>query len=186
MPATLSLSLLLGGTILLVAVSWRSLRQPKSHGFFRFFAFEAILCIVVVNAPIWFHRPFAPMQLVSWALLVASLALVVHGFYLLRHVGRPSKPNAGSPLFRVENTASLVTSGAYRFIRHPLYASLLYLAWGATFKSLTPVSLVLAFVVTVALVATAKAEEVENVRRFGNAYREYMAHTRWLFIPFLL
>jgi len=168
-----------------VAVSWRSLRQPKSHGFFRFFAFEAILCIIVINAPLWFHWPFALMQLLSWALLLVSLGLAVHGFYLLRHLGRPSEPAPGSPIFRIENTASLVTSGAYRFIRHPLYASLLYLAWGAALKSLTPVSLILVLVATAALVATAKAEEVENLGRFGDAYRQYMAHTR-LFIPFVL
>jgi protein-S-isoprenylcysteine O-methyltransferase Ste14 len=185
MPVTLFLSLLVTGTILLVAVSWRSLRQPRSHGFFRFFAFEAILCIILINAPVWFHRPFALMQLLSWALLLVSLGLAVHGFYLLQRFGRPPKPDPGSPMFRVENTASLVTSGAYRFIRHPLYASLLYLAWGAALKSLTPASLILASFATAALVATAKTEEVENLGRFGDAYREYMAHTR-LFIPFVL
>lgn len=186
MPGSPSLSVLLAGTILLVAVSWRALRQPRSHGFFRFFAFEAILGLVVLNSPVWFHGPFEPVQLLSWALLVASLFLVAHGFSLLRRLGRPSTPDPGSPVFRVENTASLVTSGAYRFIRHPLYASLLYLAWGAALKSLTPVSLALGLVATVALVATAKVEEAENVRRFGDAYRDYMARTRWLFIPFLV
>jgi protein-S-isoprenylcysteine O-methyltransferase Ste14 len=169
-----------------MAVSWRSLRQPRSHGFFRFFAFEAILCILLINGPVWFHRPFAPSQLLSWALLSVSLGLVVHGFYLLRRLGRPSTPDPGSPVFRVENTASLVTSGAYRFIRHPLYASLLYLAWGAALKSPTPASVALALVATASLVATAKAEEAENVRRFGDAYREYMARTRRLFIPGVL
>jgi protein-S-isoprenylcysteine O-methyltransferase Ste14 len=186
MPGALSLSLLLAGTILLVAISWRSLLQPRSHGFFRFFAFEAILCIIVINAPAWFRRPLARVQLLSWALLLVSLALVVHGFYLLRRHGQSARPDPGSPIFRVENTSSLVTSGAYRFIRHPLYASLLYLAWGAALKSLTPTSAILALVATATLVATAKAEEIENVRRFGDAYREYMAHTRRLFIPFVL
>jgi protein-S-isoprenylcysteine O-methyltransferase Ste14 len=183
-PGTLSLALLLTGTILLLAVSWRSLRQPRSHGFFRFFAFEAILCIIVINAPVWFQQPFAPMQLLSWALLLVSLGLAVHGFYLLRRLGQPSRPDPGSGLFGVENTTSLVTNGAYRFIRHPLYASLLYLAWGAALKSLTPVAVVLALVATASLFTTAKTEEVENLRRFGDAYREYMAHTR-LFIPFV-
>lgn len=185
MPTTVSLSLLLTGTILLVGLSWRSLRHPGFHGFFRFFAFEAILCLVVLNAPVWFRRPFAAAQLLSWTLLVASLGLAVHGFSVLRRLGQPSKPDPGSPLFRVEHTAVLVTGGAYRFIRHPLYASLLYLAWGAALKSLTPVVLALALVATASLVATAKSEEVENVARFGEAYQAYMARTR-RFIPFVL
>ena len=185
MPSVLTLSLLLSGTIFLVAVSWRSLRHPRSHGFFRFFAFEAILCIIVLDAPVWFHRAFAPLQLVSWPLLLVSLGLAVHGFYLLRRLGQPSTPGPGSPMFRVENTTAFVTSGAYRFIRHPLYASLLCLAWGAALKSLTPVSVVLVVVATASLVVTAKSEEVENLGRFGEAYREYMARTR-LFVPFVL
>jgi protein-S-isoprenylcysteine O-methyltransferase Ste14 len=185
MAGVVTLSLLLAGTILLVAVSWRSLRHPGSHGFFRFFAFEAIFCIVVLNAPVWFRRPLAPLQLVSWPLLIVSLGLAVHGFHLLRRLGQPSQPERGSPMFRIENTAALVTVGAYRFIRHPLYASLLCLAWGAALKSLTPITAVLVALATGFLIAAAKVEEVENLGRFGEAYREYMART-WLFIPFVL
>ena len=33
-----------------------------------------------------------------------------------------------------ENTVKLVEVGLYRFIRHPMYASLLLLAWGAFLK----------------------------------------------------
>ena len=185
MPIALAFWLLLAGTILLVAISRRCLRHPRSHGFFRFFAFEAILCIIVVNASFWFDRPFAPVQLFSWVLLTASLFLALHSYHLLRDLGRPSAPDPGSPLFPVENTASLVTTGAYRFIRHPAYASLLYLAWGATLKSLSPLSAVLAVVASVSLLATAKAEESENISRFGPVYRDYMARTK-LFIPFIL
>jgi protein-S-isoprenylcysteine O-methyltransferase Ste14 len=185
MPTVLTCSLLLAGTIFLTAISWRSLHLPRFHGFSRFFAFEAILAIIVLNAPFWFHRPLAPLQLVSWSLLILSLGLAVYGFHVLRRLGRPSQPDSGSPLFHVENTTVLVTTGAYRFIRHPLYASLLYLAWGAALKSLTPVVVLLTVLAAGFLVATAKSEEVENIGRFGEAYREYMAHTR-LFIPFVL
>jgi protein-S-isoprenylcysteine O-methyltransferase Ste14 len=185
MSPSLSVSVLVAGTVVVLAVSWRSLRRPGFHGFFRFFAFEAILGVIVLNAPVWFHRPFAPTQLLSWVLLLASLGLVIHAAYLLWHLGQPTRPRSGSPMFRIENTTLLVTSGPYRFIRHPLYASLLYLAWGASLKSLSAVSVVLAVVASAALVATAKAEEIENLGRFGVAYRSYMASTR-RFIPFVL
>ncbi|MFI5167539.1 MAG: methyltransferase family protein [Thermoanaerobaculales bacterium] len=185
MPAAVTISVLVVATILNVAFSWRSLPHPGFHGFFRFFAFEAILCIIVVNAPRWFDRPFAPLQLFSWVLLTVSFFLAVHAYHLLRHLGRPSAPASGSPLFALENTTSLVTTGAYRFIRHPAYASLLYLAWGAALKSLSLLTAILAIVASAALIATAKAEEAENIQRFGSAYRDYMARTR-LFIPFVL
>lgn len=181
----LTFAVALTGTVFLVAISWRSLHHPRFYGFFRFLAFEAILCIIILNSRFWFRRPFAPWQLASWLLLIISLGLAADGFWLLRRIGRPSQPESGSPKFRIENTTSLVTKGAYRFIRHPLYASLLYLAWGAALKSWTLLSASLALVATIFLVATAKSEEVENARRFGNAYIDYKARTR-LFIPFVL
>jgi hypothetical protein len=88
MLTVLTCSLFLAGTIFLVAVSWRSLHHPRFHGFFRFFAFEASFCIILLNAPVWFHRLFAPLQLVSWLLLIVSAGLAVHGYHVLRQ-GRP-------------------------------------------------------------------------------------------------
>ena len=167
-----------------MAVSWRSLRNPRSHGFPRFFAFEAVLCLVVWNAPHWFSRPAAPAQILSWILLTVSLVLAIHGFRLLRLVGRPAPPAPGSPIHHIENTTTLVTVGAYRYIRHPLYASVLFGTWGVVLKAPSPPSLALGLVASACLVATARAEEAENLIRFGDAYRQYMARTR-RFIPFV-
>jgi protein-S-isoprenylcysteine O-methyltransferase Ste14 len=184
MNGAIMVGFLAAGTALVVAVSWRSLRRRSSHGFFRFFAFEAILGLLALNLPHWFERPGSPAHLLSWVLLAASLLLAVHGVFLLRRVGRPAPPDPESPLFGIENTTALVTTGAYRFIRHPLYASLLCLAWGAALKSLSPLAAGLALVASGFLLATAKAEEAENVERFGQTYRDYMRRTR-RFIPYL-
>ncbi len=90
-----------------------------------------------------------------------------------------------SPVFNWENTESLVTTGVYRYIRHPMYSSLLFLAWGALLKSVSISTLVLAGVATLAMVTTAKAEEAEKVDRFGQEYQDYMKRTR-RFVPFVL
>jgi len=157
-------------------LSWGSLRNFRSHGFFRFFAFESILGLFLLNVTHWFRDPFSVLHIVSWGLLLASLFLVVHGFCLLRVVGRPEG--------EIENTTTLVTVGAYRYIRHPLYGSLLFFGWGVFFKhpSLASGGLVLA--ATVFLVATAWVEERENLQRFGAEYEAYMKRTK-MFIPFL-
>jgi hypothetical protein len=52
----------------IVYLSRASLRYSRSHGFYRFFAFEAIAALVVLNAPSWFHQPFAPRQIAAWIL----------------------------------------------------------------------------------------------------------------------
>jgi protein-S-isoprenylcysteine O-methyltransferase Ste14 len=169
----------------IVWVSRRSLLHPTSHGFFRFFAFEAILALAVLNAPHWFVHPFGAQQLVSWLFLCVSVVLVVWGVVLLRRLGGSRPTTEGSPEFEWENTGRLVTTGAYRYIRHPMYSSLLFLAWGALLKSVTISTLVLAGLASLALTATAKAEEVENMARFGQEYRDYMKRTR-RFVPFVL
>jgi protein-S-isoprenylcysteine O-methyltransferase Ste14 len=172
------------GTACLVVLSWRSFPYSRSHGFFRFFAFEAILWLIVLNAPDWFRRPDTPRQMFSWVFLASSLFLALHAFHLLRVLGKPTTPAPGAPTYRIENTTMLVRVGAYRYVRHPLYASALFGAWGAALKTVSWVSITLGVIATAFLVATANAEERENVVRFGRAYREYMEHTR-LFIPFL-
>ena len=168
----------------IVWVSRRSLLHPTAHGFYRFFAFEAILALLVLNVPHWFAHPFGVRQLASWILLSMSVIFVVWGFVLLRRLGgfRPSAE--ASPAFEWEKTGHLVTTGIYRYIRHPMYSSLLFLAWGALLKSVSLGTLVLAGGAMLALTATAKVEEAENVARFGQEYRDYMKQTR-RFIPFV-
>jgi protein-S-isoprenylcysteine O-methyltransferase Ste14 len=173
------------GSIPIVWLSRWSLLHPTSHGFSRFFAFEAILALIVLNAPHWFRHAFGAQQVLSWLLLIVSIVLVVWGVSLLRRFGQSRPTSEDSPVFEWENTESLVTTGVYRYIRHPMYSALLFLAWGALLKSVTISTLVLAGVATLALAATAKAEEAENVTRFGQEYRDYMKRTR-RFVPFVL
>ncbi|MGB7621850.1 MAG: isoprenylcysteine carboxylmethyltransferase family protein [Terriglobia bacterium] len=156
----------------------------RSHGFFRLFGFEGILCLVVLNAPHWFDRPTAPIQLASWTLLAASLALAIHGFHVLRTVGKPTAPAPGSDMHRIEHTTVLVSVGAYRYVRHPLYTSAVVGTCGVVLKAPSALAIGIGLLATAFWVATAKIEEAENLVRFGNSYRTYMAHTR-LFIPFL-
>ncbi len=178
------LIIILIGSIPITWLSRRSLTRPSSHGFARFFVFEAILILLVLNGPYWFDRPLSIRQMVSWLLLFASIVCVIWGVVMLRHHGGSTPAVADSSLYRWESTRNLVTGGIYRYLRHPMYASLLFLAWGAVLKSVGPGSLVLGVVATIALTFTAKAEERENLTRFGEAYRDYMSHTA-RFVPFL-
>lgn len=168
--------LFITGTILITWISIPSLRQPGSHGFYRFFAWEIILGMFLMNVRGWLLHPFAWYQIISWILLFASLIPVTTGVYQLRHAGKPTDA--------LEATTQLVQSGIYRTIRHPLYASLLYLAWGIFFKSPAVLDGCLAAVTTAFLYATARADERECLVKFGEDYAKYMKKT-WMFIPFI-
>jgi len=78
----------------------------------------------------------------------------------------------------------LVKRGAYKYIRHPLYSSLLLFAWGVFFKDVSFPSTALVLLASSFLVATAKVEEDENLKKFGDEYRAYLKTTK-MFIPFL-
>ena len=52
----------------ILRLSWRSLSDPRSHGFYRFFAFELLSALILRNAPFWFRDPLSPRQLASWFL----------------------------------------------------------------------------------------------------------------------
>lgn len=178
----LGVAVFVAGTVALAALSRRSLRIPSSHGFPRFFAFEGVLLLLVLNIPHWLDDPLSPRQLVAWAALAASGVLVLWSVLAFRRTGRVSAEDMPGPEYTFERTSRLLTTGVYRWIRHPMYASILYLAWGAALKHVTPTTLAAAFVTTVAVSATARLEEREDVARFGEEYREYMRKTR-RFVP---
>lgn len=169
---------------LIVYVSRASLRVPRSHGFYRFFAWETILILTLLNLDGWFHDPFSWHQIISWVLLMIALFLVLHGVQLLRQIGKQNAQRDDAPMYQFEKTTTLVTIGAYRYIRHPLYSSLLILAWGVFFKDPSWIGAGLALVTTGFLTATATVEEAENLHFFGPAYQDYMKQTK-RFIPFL-
>lgn len=169
----------------MLPLSWRSLKDVRTHGFYRFFAFELLLGLISWNAPLWWRDPFSWRQLASYFLGAVSIVLAIDGFRLLKMIGPPAAARVEGANLAFENTTTLVTVGAYRWIRHPLYASLLALSWCAYFKNPSGLaSIVLTLGASGFLLATAIAEERENLKRFGAAYADYKMRTR-RFIPFV-
>lgn len=173
------------GSAALVYLSRRPLRVPRSHGFYRFFAAEFDLALILLNLDHWFVEPFAPRQIASWLLLAVSIALVVHGAYLLKVVGKPDSGRSDEvPLAGIEKTTALVAVGAYKYIRHPIYSSGFYGTWGVFFKDPSWLGIIFALAATAFWVAAAKVEEAECIRYFGSPYRAYVKRTK-MFVPFL-
>lgn len=178
------LALFIAISVALTAISWRSIFNVRSHGFFRFIAWEAITALVLWNIPHWFSEPLSARQLLSWLALCSSLYVLWEGVSRLRSAKRTTaRPER--ELYAFERTSELVTSGIYRYIRHPLYASLLFLAWGAFLKDIALVPAIFVAVASASLFRTALADERECARYFGDRYEQYMQRTK-RFIPFVL
>ena len=60
--------------------------------------------------------------------------MLVAGAVLLRRASKPGVVRVDEKLFKFEKTTELVTSGIFKYIRHPLYSSLIFLTWGIYFK----------------------------------------------------
>jgi protein-S-isoprenylcysteine O-methyltransferase Ste14 len=173
------------GTAVLIFISRLSLRDLHSHGFPRFIAWEAMLALFLLNVERWFENPLVWYQCIAWILLVACIVPLVWGTLLLNKRGKPVEKRVEDPnLLAFEKTTSLVTTGIYKYIRHPLYSSLLLLAWGIFFKFPSWPGIALVALATLFLFLTAHADETECTRFFGPDYQQYMQKTR-RFIPFL-
>ena len=173
-------------SIALIYVSRASLLSPRSHGFTRWLAREFMAALFVLNVDVWFNAPGSWYQLISWVLLLLCIVPLVIGVRTLIARGKPGEQREGEPqLLAFEKTSSLVTTGIYHYIRHPLYSSLLLLAWGIFFKAPAWPGLLLVLAATLSLIATARADEAECIRFFGPSYQEYMKQTK-MFVPFVL
>ena len=170
------------GSAIILWLSRKAIRRPGRHGFYRFFAWEAILGLIVLNHEVWGKDPYSAHQVTSWLLMLLSIFLVQQGLsHLLKH-GKASEQREDQSLYTFEKTTTLVTSGIYKYIRHPMYASLLALAWGAYFQNPSWVGTGIAVLCSYLLLLTAKADEQECLSYFGPAYADYMKQTR-RFIP---
>jgi len=162
---------------LLIFIKFRKeLGLFSSHGFYMFFAFESLLALIFLNIGFLFNSGFSWYQMPSWILLTASLLFVLSGFYGLKRYGKP--------IDDWENTTQLITQGIFRYIRHPLYSSLILLNLGIFLKNVTLLSTIACFVCTGFFVTASKVEEKENYAKFGSAYKEYVMKTKHYF-PFI-
>jgi len=171
-------------TIGIVWVSRSSLRNVQFHGFYRFFAWETILILFLMNMNYWFVNPFSLKQIISWSFLIVSLVLIYQGVQLLRGKGKLDQERNDPALVSIEKTTELVTTGVYHYIRHPFYSSLLFLGWGILLKNVSWIGILLAVITTILLIITARKEEIENIQYFGEKYQEYMKRTK-MFVPFI-
>jgi protein-S-isoprenylcysteine O-methyltransferase Ste14 len=167
------------GTLILAALSWQAFTDRRSSRFALFLAQATLWAVLVMSAPGWFRNVLSIGQIISWILLLLSLFLAASAFVALSGArGSPQRPSGTT---RPSPVSALATKGPYRYIRHPLHAALMLLAWGAASKVPSFFSIALALVTTGLLCYTSYLEELENLERFEE-YDRYMGETR-MFIP---
>jgi protein-S-isoprenylcysteine O-methyltransferase Ste14 len=79
---------------------------------------------------------------------------------------------------------TLVTSGPYRWVRHPLYVALLLAVVANSLAAANWLLLVAGMIAFTLLAIRSRQEEANLVARFGDAYRDYQAATGAFFPRF--
>jgi protein-S-isoprenylcysteine O-methyltransferase Ste14 len=90
--------------------------------------------------------------------------------------------NRFSGLVAIQPGHTLVTTGIYRFVRHPSYLGLVLTAigWGLGFRA--GVGLLIAGLIFVVLLARIRSEERLLISQFGDQYADYRLRT-WRLFP---
>ena len=129
--------------------------------------------VAFVLDPAWMAWGSAPLPAaLRWTGVAVGVPTVALGVWTFRSIGRNITDTV---VTRREHT--LVTTGPYRFVRHPFYVTT---GLALVANSLTTANWFIALTGAAALalmVVRTTTEEAKLVERFGDDYRRYMART---------
>ena len=110
-------------------------------------------------------------------ILFQALAILLM-LWARRTFGRRSFHFAANP-----TSGELVTSGPYRYIRHPVYAAVIIFTVAGVLANVSVINCLLGVVVVLGMIIRALCEEQLLLSQYAE-YAKYKRHT-WRMIPFL-
>jgi len=146
------------------------------------FSMYVISWIIGRNLPegvLWGHTLFSSIgylgMYINIGCAIIALFLILNGWYNIYRKYWSKQTGSGK----------LVTSGVYKFIRHPQYTGLLLLSLGMMIEWATLPMLIMFPVMVFMYTRLAKKEEKDMISEFGEDYKRYMARTK-MFVPFIV
>jgi protein-S-isoprenylcysteine O-methyltransferase Ste14 len=145
-----------------------------------------IIFIIVVIIGIWFSQEFSslrtnpvaqtlPVQIISTVLVAAGMAFAV---WARVHLGKNWSPTPS-----VQENHELVTSGPYRFVRHPIYTGIITALLGSALTG--GLVWILVFLAFTGMIAWRVGKEEEFMQEtFPDQYPAYKKRTKAV-IPFI-
>lgn len=110
-----------------------------------------------------------------WGLIDLSLLVVGSSIFLVSFL---------TWLLNLRRGGDLITSGVYRFTRHPQYLGMILLSLGLTVRSLRPISFIAWITLLIGYLILASLEERSMLKTCGLRYEEYSRRTAFI-IPCL-
>ena len=135
--------------------------------------FGAILLVFILSHDALSGQAFVTFPVSIPALRITGIGMVTAGISIyilaLRALKTEGNPRKGSHL----ETEGLVTSGIYRYARHPMALAVLLICLGLVLWRLHIAAVTAYAVLVVFYIIAMRREENELVRKFGEDYREY-------------
>ncbi|MDI6846148.1 MAG: isoprenylcysteine carboxylmethyltransferase family protein [Candidatus Saccharicenans sp.] len=147
--------------------------ERKSKFIMMMLIFAGVLLAIVPESfrAVWRTRPFGLWQVAGTFILASGVLL---RFLSVLHLGKHFAPDIG---FRHDR--ELVTTGLYRWSRHPSYTGeiIAFIGLGIIFQHF-PASLFIVLFPAAAFIYRAIVEEKLLIEEFGQEYLEYRKKTR--------
>lgn len=162
----------LGINVVMVIITMVLRRPPvrvTPNPWYWLLAFVATYGLLFVNAFAWTGRPLVP-SIVSNGLAVLSVAIFIY-----------ARLSLGRSIGMVPANRGIVTRGAYRFVRHPIYSGLFVAMLAFVLRNYSTATLFMA--ATIVALFMLKSIVEERFLRAEPEYAAYMQRVRRRWIP---
>ncbi len=149
------------------------------EGIWILFGLRLAAVVPLVGGLLWLIHPpwlaWFALPLPAWLRWIGVAICVLGGSLQIWTFATLGKNLTDTVVTRKEHT--LVTSGPYRFVRHPFYLVFLFAALGGSLVMANWFFAVAGILPFAFIVARVPIEEGNLLKRFGEEYREYRART---------
>lgn len=132
-----------------------------------------LACLAFLVQPRWVA--FAQIDLPPWIRL-AGVPVAIAGLALFKwmflHLGLNVTPTS-----MPREHATLITSGPYRWVRHPMYSTVVLLVAATSLLTANVIVALGGIAMFALLAARSRTEEQRLVEKFGDAYHDYQQRT---------
>jgi protein-S-isoprenylcysteine O-methyltransferase Ste14 len=132
-------------------------------------AFVATYGLLFVNAFAWNGRPIVP-SIVTNGLAILSAAIFIY-----------ARLSLGRSIGMVPANRGIVSRGAYKYVRHPIYTGLLVAMIALVLRSYAPTTLLAVSIIVLLFVIKSVVEE--RFLRADPEYAAYLQRVRYRWIP---